>query len=129
MVKNKGKTDGGKKDALKRLELSIGFRIRKRRTELGITQLQLARLLGLSYQQVQKYETGLNRISAGRLYQISKFLFVDVGYFFKELTCAPESGKKTSFEFSVIQRADHHLDQKVQRAIANLVSVMGKQIH
>jgi len=129
MVKNKGQTSGDKKDALKGLELSIGTRIRQRRTELGITQLQLARLLGLSYQQVQKYETGLNRISAGRLYQISRFLFVDVGYFFKGLTCASESGKKTDFEFSVIRLAENHLDQSVQRAIANLVAVMGKQIH
>ncbi len=61
----------------------VGERIRQRRTLLGFTQEQLAEALGISYQQVQKYETGANRVSAGRLFQIARRLDVDVAHFFE----------------------------------------------
>lgn len=61
----------------------VGERIRTRRTELGLTQEELARRLSISYQQVQKYETGANRISAGRLYEIAQTLATEVSYFFE----------------------------------------------
>lgn len=67
------------------LDQQIGERIRLRRTELGLTQDQLAAALGVSYQQVQKYENGANRISAVRLWQIGRRLEVPVGWFFDEL--------------------------------------------
>ncbi len=66
------------------LDQQIGERIRLRRTELGLTQDQLAAALGVSYQQVQKYENGANRISAVRLWQIGQRLDVPVGWFFDE---------------------------------------------
>ncbi len=66
------------------LDRRIGERIRLRRTELGMTQHQLAAALGVSYQQVQKYENGANRISAARLWQIGCRLEVPVGWFFDE---------------------------------------------
>ena len=56
----------------KRVDAHVGGRIRDRRTGLGLTQEHLANALNISYQQVQKYETGANRVSAGRLYEISK---------------------------------------------------------
>jgi transcriptional regulator with XRE-family HTH domain len=61
----------------------VGERIRIRRTELGLTQEDLAQQLAISYQQVQKYETGTNRISAGRLYEIAITLKTDISYFFE----------------------------------------------
>jgi transcriptional regulator with XRE-family HTH domain len=61
----------------------VGARVRGRRRMLGLTQHQLAELIGVSYQQANKYETGLNRVSAGRLYQIAQALDTDVGYFFE----------------------------------------------
>lgn len=67
------------------LDQQIGERIRLRRTELGLTQDQLAAALGVSYQQVQKYENGANRISAVRLWQIGQRLDVPVGWFFDEV--------------------------------------------
>ena len=75
----------------KPIDQHVGERIRLRRTERGLTQEQLAEALDVSYQQVQKYETGANRISAGRIYQISRKLDVSVGYFFEGLDGNEES--------------------------------------
>ena len=61
----------------------VGQRIRERRTMLGLTQLQMAELIGVTYQQAHKYERGINRVSAGRLYDISKALGVEVSYFYE----------------------------------------------
>ena len=52
---------------------------------LGLTQQQMAELIGVTYQQAHKYETGINRISAGRLYQIARALGVNIGYFFEDV--------------------------------------------
>ena len=52
---------------------------------LGYTQQQMAELIGVTYQQAHKYETGINRISAGRLYQIAQALGVEIGYFFEDV--------------------------------------------
>ena len=60
----------------------VGDRIRRRRILMGLTQDQLGESLGISYQQIQKYETGANRVSAGRLYLISARLDVSPGWFF-----------------------------------------------
>ncbi|MEL6257702.1 MAG: helix-turn-helix transcriptional regulator [Pseudomonadota bacterium] len=65
------------------IDQMVGERIRRRRVLLGLTQDQLADGLGISYQQVQKYETGANRVSAGRLYQIAVSLDTRISYFFE----------------------------------------------
>jgi transcriptional regulator with XRE-family HTH domain len=59
--------------------------MRERRIALGLTQQQLAELIGTTYQQAHKYETGLNRIAAGRLHALSRALGVEPGYFFEGL--------------------------------------------
>jgi transcriptional regulator with XRE-family HTH domain len=63
----------------------VGSRIRERRVMLGLSQQQMADLIGVTYQQAHKYERGINRISAGRLYQTAFVLGVPVGYFFEGL--------------------------------------------
>ena len=60
----------------------VALRIRERRAMLGLTQQQIAVLIGVTCQQALKYETGINRISAGRLYQLAQVLEVEVPYFF-----------------------------------------------
>src|SRR5690349_6284735 len=60
----------------------VGQRMRERRVMLGLTQQQMAELIGVTYQQAHKYETGANRVSAGRLYRIAQALAVEVDYFF-----------------------------------------------
>src|SRR5262252_7316384 len=61
----------------------VGLRIRMRRKELGISQEKLAEALGLTFQQVQKYERAANRISASRLYRMGMTLGVDAPYFYE----------------------------------------------
>jgi transcriptional regulator with XRE-family HTH domain len=63
----------------------VGARIRERRIMLGLTQHQMADLIGVTYQQAHKYEKGINRVAAGRLYRIAQALAVDVGYFYEGL--------------------------------------------
>jgi transcriptional regulator with XRE-family HTH domain len=60
-------------------------RVRQRRLELGMTQQQVAELVGVTYQQVRKYETGLDRASAGLLHRIARALGVEVRHFFADL--------------------------------------------
>ena len=63
----------------------VGARIRERRIMLGLTQQQLADLIGVTYQQAHKYERGINRVSAGRLFEVAHVLSVPVSYFFDGL--------------------------------------------
>jgi transcriptional regulator with XRE-family HTH domain len=63
----------------------VGARIRERRIMLGLTQQQMAELIGVTYQQAHKYEKGINRVAAGRLYGIARALGVEVGYFYEGL--------------------------------------------
>lgn len=64
------------------VDVLVGKRIRARRTALGLTQAELGQAIGVRFQQVQKYETGANRVSASRLWAIAEFLDVDVVFFF-----------------------------------------------
>ena len=64
------------------VDVFVGQRLRQRRISLGITQEDMANALGLSFQQVQKYEKGTNRVSASRLYELAQVLDVPVQFFF-----------------------------------------------
>jgi transcriptional regulator with XRE-family HTH domain len=73
----------------------VGVRVRDRRVALGLSQDTLAKKLGLSFQQVQKYEKGTNRISAGRLFVIAQALSTPIANFFEEVIAA--SGRQRGF--------------------------------
>jgi len=64
------------------IDVHVGLRVRLRRKELGISQSQLAEGLGLTFQQVQKYERGANRISASKLFELTRLLQTEISYFF-----------------------------------------------
>ena len=68
------------------IDRKLGQRVRTRRLEIGMSQERLAELLGVSFQQVQKFEKGINRIAASRLYDISSALDVPVSRFFEGLS-------------------------------------------
>ena len=73
------------------IDLHVGMRLRQRRSLLGISQEKLGEGVGITFQQIQKYERGSNRISASRLYQFSIILGVSVSYFFDEMPDGPET--------------------------------------
>jgi len=72
------------------VDIHVGQRVRLRRLELGMSQNELARLIGITFQQLQKNERGVNRLSASRLYETARVLDVPTGYFFEGI-----SGAKT----------------------------------
>lgn len=67
------------------IDTHIGQRIRERRLVMGVTQTQLADAIGVAFQQVQKYETGKNRVSGSKLFRIAEILQVHIGYFWDGL--------------------------------------------
>jgi len=75
------------------IDVHVGSRVRMRRTLLGMSQEKLGNALGLTFQQIQKYERGANRIGSSRLYKLSKILDVPVAYFFDDMP--EQTGKRT----------------------------------
>jgi transcriptional regulator with XRE-family HTH domain len=77
------------------VDAHVGHRVRLRRMLVGMSQERLGELLGLTFQQVQKYEKGVNRIGAGRLYELAGILGVPVAFFYEDLSASantPEPG-------------------------------------
>jgi transcriptional regulator with XRE-family HTH domain len=71
------------------IDRRLGQRLRARRLEIGLSQERLAEILGLTFQQVQKYEKGVNRIAASRLFEIANALEVPAQFFFDGLAASP----------------------------------------
>jgi transcriptional regulator with XRE-family HTH domain len=90
----------------------VAERLRHRRRMLGMTQQNLARKVGVSYQQLNKYESGENRISVGKLHQIAGTLGVEIGYFFEPI----------EVELSVEASAQQHVLVELARNFAQLSS-------
>ena len=67
------------------IDIHVGARVRARRKQFGMSQSKLGEALNLTFQQVQKYEKGTNRIGSSRLYQLSKVLDVPISYFFDDM--------------------------------------------
>src|SRR5438128_1446528 len=78
------------------IDIHVGSRVRFRRMLLGISQEKLGEQLGLTFQQIQKYEKGVNRIGASRLYDLSKVLNVPVQFFYEEAPVSPSSSDAAS---------------------------------
>ena len=87
----------------------VGGRMRELRIMLGLTQPQIADLIGVTYQQAHKYEKGRNRIAAGRLYTIAQALGVEVGYFFEGLK-SPDDFVPTPQQRMLLDLARNYLD-------------------
>ena len=73
------------KDGPSLIDCHVGLRLRSRRNVLGHSQKELGAMVGLTFQQIQKYEQGANRIGSGRLFEFSHMLSVPVSYFFDEM--------------------------------------------
>jgi len=81
--RRRGRPPAGKPNPV---DIHVGQRIRLRRTLLGMSQEKLGEALGLTFQQVQKYERGANRVGSSRLFQLARVLDVPVSYFFEEMS-------------------------------------------
>jgi transcriptional regulator with XRE-family HTH domain len=110
----------------------LGQRVRTRRLEIGMSQERLAELLGVTFQQVQKYEKGVNRIAASRLFDISRALDMSVSQFFDGLSNARAKGVSgdssaigealaTAEGVELIQLFASIKNQKVRRRVVELV--------
>jgi transcriptional regulator with XRE-family HTH domain len=77
------------------IDVHVGSRVRLRRTLLGMSQEKLGEALGLTFQQVQKYERGVNRIGASRLFDLARVLDVPIGFFFDDMPDAMGGGANT----------------------------------
>jgi len=108
----------------------VGARIRERRLMLGLSQQQLARLIGVTYQQAHKYERGLNRISAGRLFEIAQVLHVPISWFFEGLGEGGASPPLTSGQRRVLELARNFSaihNERHQEALSEMARVLAAQ--
>lgn len=74
------------------VDAHVGYRVRLRRMLIGMSQERLGELLGLTFQQVQKYERGINRIGAGRLFEVAEILGVPISFFYEGVNGINPSG-------------------------------------
>jgi len=117
-------------DLAKKVDEQVGRQIRKRRNLLGLTQEQLADALGISYQQVQKYETAANRVSAGRLFEIATKLDTEISAFFEGLDPALAAtpsvhGGKTRSTVELVRSFTGISDSAMRAAVVGLVKDLG----
>ena len=103
------------------VDVHVGKRIRHRRWMNGTTQQQLAEKVGIKFQQIQKYETGMNRVSASRLWDIAHALGVDVSFFFEELKLYYFFDKKV-YNSRVFYKLDK--DKRFHKLVYDLESLL-----
>jgi len=115
------------------VDVHVGKRIRHRRWQVGMTQQQLAESVGIKFQQIQKYETGMNRVSASRLWDISKVLEARVGYFFDGLSADAEGETSSSVSTDIMAdkealelvRTYYSIPENQRRRLFDLARVLG----
>lgn len=112
------------------IDTIVGERIRRRRILTGQTQDQLGDALGVSYQQIQKYETGANRVSAGRLYLLAEKLDVSPAWFFDGLgktggeDVEDELVSSSRLAIDCVRNLARIKDEKVRGAIATMIRTL-----
>lgn len=124
------------------VDVHVGSRVRLRRTLLGMSQDKLGKALSLTFQQIQKYERGANRIGSSRLYQLSQILDVPISFFFDDMPAevtgkasGMAEGEKQSFEVGQLSRREtlelvrayyKIKDPTVRKKLFEMVKALGK---
>ncbi len=104
------------------IDVHVGTRLRVRRTLLGMSQTDLGDALGVTFQQVQKYERGMNRISASRLFDLSRVLDVPVEYFFGDMPAGVVGGSPATEKRGRAKKPpSYELDPMAKRETLELV--------
>jgi transcriptional regulator with XRE-family HTH domain len=110
------------------VDTHVGKRIRHRRWMVGMTQQQLADAVGIKFQQIQKYETGMNRVSASRLWGIAEALDVQISFFFEGLSEGEEIARDTAIvadrEAMELVRAYTAIPEQQRRKLFDLARVL-----
>ena len=124
------------------IDIHVGSRVRLRRTMLGQSQEKLGNALGITFQQIQKYEKGANRIGASRLQQIANVLTVPVAFFFEDAPSGTQAvtgmseGNSTTYVVDFLSSSEglqlnrafvKISDPKVRRKIVDLVKSLGDE--
>jgi transcriptional regulator with XRE-family HTH domain len=109
------------------LDRRIGERVRQRRILLGLTQQQLAELIGVTYQQAHKYESGINRISSGRLLALAQALGVDVGYLLQGLGDGQQQSLRLERRMIQIAADLEKLDEETMTALATFIRALARR--
>jgi transcriptional regulator with XRE-family HTH domain len=111
----------------------VGGRIRLRRTLVGLSQMALGERLGISFQQVQKYERGSNRVSASTLYRLGEILDVPVSFFFDDMAGetrpSDSAGVLLKRETLELVRAYYRIDEDQRAAVLALLRTMTRDPH
>lgn len=105
------------------LELHIGNKIYERRRALHLTQTELGRMISVTFQQIQKYEKGLNKISATRIFAISKALNVTVNYFFDGFSDQSQNSNAHSANEETLEFSYNHHDANKITDINSLITL------
>jgi transcriptional regulator with XRE-family HTH domain len=129
------------------IDIHVGARVRLRRNLLGLTLQTLAKAVGVTYQQLQKYEWGVNRIGASRLFNLSQVLDVPISFFFDDLSpAAAGAGRKrrakgfsaapaTALDFDVLSKQEtiklirayyRVTDPQLRKRVLDLLEAVGK---
>ena len=114
------------------VDRKVGARIRERRVMLGLSQQQLAQLIGVTYQQAHKYERGLNRISAGRLFEIATVLSIPVAWFFEGLGGVEEQAEMSPRQRMCLELARNFAaidNEKHQLALSQMARALAAGEH
>jgi transcriptional regulator with XRE-family HTH domain len=125
------------------IDIHVGSRVRLRRTLLGMSQEKLGEAIGLTFQQVQKYERGANRIGASRLFELSRVLDVPVSFFFDDMNAETSGGPvpglsaaTPDFDTAALTRReilelakafDRIKDEKVRKSVLELTKALGRE--
>jgi len=108
-------------------DIDVGMRIRARRMAKGMSQTELGAMLGVTFQQVQKYEKGINRVGAGRLVRVAEALDVPITFFFGTTDKGTEDTRAilgfldTSYSLRLLRAFSRIPQTQVQRAMVELV--------
>ncbi len=107
------------------IDVYVGARVRQRRVLLGMNQTKLGDALGMSFQQVQKYENGKNRISASKLFKLSQVFDVSIEYFFDEMPPVVVASTMMTRETLKLVRAYYEIeDAKIRKHVYELTKTL-----
>lgn len=115
------------------VDIHVGARVKLRRTLVGLSQMELGGAIGLTFQQIQKYERGTNRISASMLHRIAEALDVPVSFFFDDMAegvklSPPTAGDLLAQQDSAeLLRHFHRIPKFLRKQVLDLVKAMGQE--